>query len=802
MTNRTLSTRGIRFAVLVAVLSTLVAALPARAASSIDIEARAMVAGRYEVGGWLGLAVTLDNPGEPTQGYVTAETEIGAVRLFVEMPAGARKVVMLYVQPEAFQRRVDVSYEEPNGTVTASVDVSVLEQSDDQVAVVGDGTGTLRPQLIGTGEFTGPEPIALAPADIPERPEPLAGLSALVWAGDSASLSEAQRRALERWVSDGGQLVILGGPDWQARTAAFTDILPLDDITATDGISQAPIGAWSGEDAPALETATVSTGNLRDGSRALVSTEDGDILASMRSLGAGRVILLGSDFATQEYRGWAGSPRLWGRLLPTNGIFEQFNGGGFPIGQQVDASMSGALSTLPTLNVPPAELLLVIIVGYILLIGPISYMVLRRMDRRELAWVTAPLLIVVFSACSFGVGRTLKGGDVVINQITLVRTASEGGTASVDTYAGIFSPDRTDYDISVDADALLGRLARNDGRPLGPSDVEVEQGRPARMRNLAIGVFGFEGVRAAGVVEHQPSLSVSWRANNGDVIGTVTNTSDTTVSDVAYISGSGGERIGDLAAGESADFTIPSQNFNGSSASDQVYGFGGFDTSNEEQRLVAVRRQVIDALVGFAQFDGVGFDVGRRGPYVIGWRDDAGPMPVSVEGLVAQTYLSTVEVLSVRPSIGTGEVTVRPQNMAVDIVSTEGDANPGGPGMIILGDGSVTYSIALPLEAADLVPTRVEIVVGPDPSMVMNEPGGFGGFWPAGFTLEVRDPTTGEWTLVGDLSERSAFEIEDPATALSDTGRIEVRITGVGANPQFGQQSVFASATVTGVIDE
>jgi hypothetical protein len=322
------------------------------------------------------------------------------------------------------------------------------------------------------------------------------------------------------------------------------------------------------------------------------------------------------------------------------------------------------------------------------------------------------------------------------------------------------------------------------------------------MRNLAIGVFGFEGVRAAGVVEHQPSLSVSWRANDGDVIGTVTNTSDTTVSDVAYISGSGGERIGDLPAGESADFTIPSQNFNGSSASDQVYGFGGFDTSSEEQRLVAVRRQVIDALVGFAQFDGVGFDVGRRGPYVIGWRDDAGPMPVSVEGLVAQTYLSTVEVLSVRPSIGTGEVTVRPQNMAVDIVSTEGDANPGGPGMIILGDGSVTYSIALPLEAADLVPTSVEIVVGPDPSMVMNEPGGFGGFWPAGFTLEVRDPTTGEWTLVGDLSERSAFEIEDPATALSDTGRIEVRITGVGANPQFGQQSVFASATVTGLIDE
>lgn len=805
MTNRTLSSRGIRFAMLAAVLSSVVGALPARAASSIDIEARALVAGRYEVGGWMGLAVTLVNDGEPTEGYVTAQTEIGAVRRFVEMPAGARKVIMLYVQPEAFQRRVDVAYEEPNGTVTATVEVSVLEQSDDQVAVVGDGTGTLRPQLIGTGEFTGPEPIALAPADIPERPEPLAGLSALVWAGDSASLSEAQRRALERWVSDGGQLVILGGPDWQARTAAFAEILPLDAIAATDGVSQAPLGDWSGEDAPALETATVSTGSLRDDARALVSTDEGEILASMRPLGAGRVILIGTDLATQEYRGWAGSPRLWGRLLPTNGIFEQFSGGGFPIGQQVDAAMSGALSTLPTLEVPPAELLLVIIVGYILLIGPVSYMVLRRLDRRELAWVTAPLLIVLFSACSFGVGRTLKGGDVVINQITLVRTASEGGTASVDTYAGIFSPDRTTYDISVDADALLGRVARIDGQPLGASNVQIEQGRPARMSDLAIGVFGFEGVRAAGVVEHQPSLSVTWSANDGEVVGTVTNTSDTPVADVAYISASGGDRIGDLAPGASAEFTIPGQNFNGSSASDQVYGFGGFDANNEDQRRIAVRRQVIDALVGFASFDGGGmggFDVGRQGPFVIGWRDDAGPMPVSVDGLVAQTYLSTVEVLSVRPSLGTGQVTVRPQHMAIDIVSTEGDANPGGPGMIVLGEGSVVYSIALPLEAADLVPTSVEIVVGPDPGMVMSEPGGFGGFWPAGFTLEVRDPTTGEWTLLGDLSEQSAFQIADPSTALSDSGRIMVRITGVAANPQFGQQSVFASATVTGVIDE
>ena len=72
------------------------------------------------------------------------------------------------------------------------------------------------------------------------------------------------------------------------------------------------------------------------------------------------------------------------------------------------------------------------IVGYILLIGPISYFVLRRVDRRELAWVTAPILIVTFSACSYGIGRTLKGSDVVLNQVAVVRTSPTGAALARD----------------------------------------------------------------------------------------------------------------------------------------------------------------------------------------------------------------------------------------------------------------------------------------------------------------------------------------------------------------------------------
>jgi hypothetical protein len=448
-----------------------------------------------------------------------------------------------------------------------------------------------------------------------------------------------------------------------------------------------------------------------------------------------------------------------------------------------------------------------VIVAYILLIGPISYVVLRRMDRRELAWVTAPLLVVVFTACSFGIGNAMKGSEVIVNQISLIRSSGAGGAATIESYAGIFSPDRSTYDLTVEDDALMAKLGTTgfDGQPTTASDVVIEQGDPAHLRGLSIGVFGFEAVRADAIVEREPVLVVTWRNEGGALIGTVTNEGTLPVQDIAYVSSSGGDMIdAELAPGASAEFTVETTNFNGSSASDQVYGFGGFDGGNDAQRQILVRRQVIDALVGFGGFM-PGVELGAtasRGPFVIGWRDEPGPVPVLVDGLEAQRYTQTVEVVSVRPTLGPGEVEISPAQMSVAVLSTEGDATNGGPGTMILGDGSVTYSVALPLDAADMAVSELEILVGPDPSMVLGNQGGFGGFWPEGFTLEVRDPSSDTWTLLGDISQQSSFEIADPGTAMSRTGRIEVRITGVEQNANFGQTSVYVSAKAAGVISE
>lgn len=810
MSNATAIPRTLRVAALTAMvitaLTATLGAAPVRAGSSVEMQLRPLLGGRYEVGGWAAIAVTLVNDGEPTEGNLTAETDGGTVLRFVEMPAGSRKVVMLYVQPEAFQRRVTVRYQEPNGTLEAEAEVRAFEQAGTQIAIVGDGTGVLGAHVNAAIDESGSQPISIAPGDIPERPEPLDGISSLVWAADSSSLTESQRLSITSWVARGGQLIVVGGADWQARTAAFGDVLPLTGVTSLDGLAQASLAEWTGA-AGTPPSATVASGEPTEEARTLVTADDGTVLLSMRPVGAGRVIFIGADVASEPFRAWDGGARLWGRLLPSTLDLQEFFGG-FPVEQEAMNSMNQALGNLPSLDVPPAELLLGVIVGYILLIGPLSYVVLRRVDRREAAWITAPLLVVLFTACSYGIGNAMKGTDLVVNQIALIRSSEVGGAALVESYAGIFSPQRASYDVRVDADALVAPVPTIsfDGRPSRGDEVSVEQGNPARLRDLAVGVFGFKAVRADTVVDYEPSLTVSWRQEDDDIVGTVTNVGDSPITDVAYVSTSAGELIGDLAPGASADFEPPGPNFNGSPASDQVYGFGGFDPSADAaERAVATRRQVIDALVGYAHFmPGVDLGDTNRGPFIIGWRDGDGPVPVIVEDLTAQRYAQSVEIISVSPPLPTGEVRIPPAEMSVTI-ATEGDASSAGPGMISVGDGSATFAITLPLEAADMEVTELEIIIGPDPMMVLGDQGGFmgPGFWPPGLVAEIRDQRTGDWELLGELSQESSFEIDDPGRMVATGGRIEVRVSGDEAiDPNFGMPGVFVGAEVRGVIGE
>ena len=311
-----------------------------------------------------------------------------------------------------------------------------------------------------------------------------------MWAADSSGLTEAQQRSLERWVAAGGQLVVLGGPDWQARTAAFDALLPLEHLASSDGSSAATLASWAGAAAPdGTDPLTAAVGDLRAGAVSLVRDPAGQTLFAAITRGAGRVSFVGIDLATEPFRTWAGAPALWTRLVPDDRIIEQWGGSG-PVDDEVANAMSQALANLPSLAVPPAELLLAVIVGYILLIGPLSYLVLRRLDRRELAWVIAPILVVVFSGVSYGIGASIKGSQIIVNQIAMVRTSTDGTAAIGLDLCGHLQPDPRHVRPDACVETPCSRpCAANSFDPTSVAPVvnyATEQGDPAHLRGLAV----------------------------------------------------------------------------------------------------------------------------------------------------------------------------------------------------------------------------------------------------------------------------------------------------------------------------
>jgi hypothetical protein len=180
---------------------------------------------------------------------------------------------------------------------------------------------------------------------------------------------------------------------------------------------------------------------------------------------------------------------------------------------------------------------------------------------------------------------------------------------------------------------------------------------------------------------------------------------------------------------------------------------------------------------------------------------DASPLPVEIDGQQVQRYAQAVEVLSGSARLGPGPVTLSPSELTTEILSTAGEASQVQPGLINIANGEVTFRLGLPLEAAAaLQPSKVTIILAGDASTIFYDQENVGAFLPSGYRVAVYDVVAADWVDLGDLSERSRFDVADASRVLDPAGRILVKVTGSGIPAALGQVPVFAGARVAGVM--
>jgi hypothetical protein len=792
-------------------LAGLLAPASVAAADGLSMSARAMLQGHVRQGNWFAVAVDVENAGPTVNGEVRITGGVDSRTRFgvpVELATGSRKQLLLYAQPPTFGGTMKVQLVDGD-TVLAESKVAIALHDAGQlvVGVVAEnpakvvGEIKLLPSAAGMPSVVVP----LTPADLPERVQAWSGIDRLVWQDtDAASLTPGQLAALKGWVAAGGRLVILGGTAGADSLNAFPDeLLPYRPSTTLDIDPSAIAPVLGGT--PAGAAGLTALAGAAGAGRPLAQSGE-RVIAADRPVGNGAVTLLGFDPTTSWIAGgeeW--DTPLWRRLLPARVA------GAITLSD--DSQIVSAVNNLPSLALPPVGGLLVLLFGYIVLVGPVNYLVLKRLDRREWAWITVPALIVVFTVGSFGIGSLMRGNEIIVHEVAIVRGAPGTATAAAQSYLGVFSPTRSTYQLRVPGDALLAAPINGDIFGSGQvNTLDILQGDPSRIRDLAVGVGSLRIVRA-DASGTGPTVSADLYIEDGRLKGTLTNESPQPLREAAIVVGAAAMKLGDIDPGEKVDISmaVGVNPFNQMGLSDRILdqiNWDGSAMSEDDQRNM-VRRSVVDQL-SIDPMTGTTIGFAADSATLIAWGTDQ-VVPLEVEGQKVRHMANVMYQVPLGYRVR-GATTFRNDLIRSNVLDVGANFFSKDPWALNLGPGKATVSYRPIGFEGTLQPStvRVAMTFGGDFTMPSGkasvleeaarcEAGDEGCIVPMDGLpdIEVLDRRTGTWVQFAHMAQGKVYELAEAARWVDPaTGEVQVRFVNQRAEQMSFQFPIEITGTV------
>jgi hypothetical protein len=783
-------------------------AVPTAAAGNLTMTARVLLQGHARVGSWMAIEVKLENNGPSITGELRMDPgATGSTRfsLPVELPNASRLTYVLHAQPPAFGRSLKIDLIS-SGTSITSQTVAYLVHDAGQLVV---GVFAEKPQAV-VGELNlPPSPtgaasviVPLTPADLPYRLEGWGTLDRLIWQDvDSNSLTAEQIAALRGWISAGGRLVIVGGTAGLATLSALPDDLLPFRPTSTIDLDASKVTGLVGP-LPAGATALPALAGTPTNAHVLLASGDRAVAAEL-PYGSGTVTLVGFDPTTPWLAQSKSIDSFWRGLLPAR---SNVDGTTF----QDDTQLLTGVQQLQSLALPPTGGLLILLAAYIFIVGPINYLVLRRVDRRELAWISVPVFVIGFAAAAYGYGSLLRGSDILVNELAVVRGAPDATEGRAQDYFGVFSPTRSSFIVQVPGALLAAPIS---GDPFGNATgaLDIVQGDPAEVRDLTVGTAGLRTIRAETPAS-VPKMRATLKLSGSSLSGTFENESDEGLEQVAIVLGSSVAVLGDVPAHASVpvSLVIQSNAFDfGMPLANQIVG----DPFGNDGSTLDIERQIRYALIGQLSFDpmmGMSGSLSADQPVILAFGHRS-PIDIKVEN---QTIKRTTNVLyyvpvdvSIKGKVAFSEALVQPTVLSSDSMFFD----KGGPGMFNMGVGSVTvafrpipFSGTLTASALHLGFNSGNGSMGPDTGKVVQPLESIppscraGGASPAPDCLgsrqdflpelEIFDRSgSGTWVRLPRLNQDASYSVEHPERYVDPaSGQVLLRFVNDNPDNQIG----------------
>lgn len=434
-------------------------------APAISLAVDAGYDGLFRENEWFPLRINVSNDGSDVTGRVVVRPSRSGnafpntFSTPLEMPAGSRKTVFLYVTARSFATEVRVEFIDAEDVPLAEASAplrNVLYQDQLHVVFTQSSVGSADLTSVRSGGYNAFQANWLI-ENIPDQMAAFDAVDTMLFSDlDTGTLSTLQQAALADWVAGGGHMIVTGGTNWQATAAGLTELLPLRPTGSETIDNLDSLAELTGAEQLRGQT-VIATGRLTDDAQVLAESEDNLPLLVRRTWGLGTVDYLAVDPLAQPLREWGGIGELWFILSSTTEPQPGWARDLFDADQA-----TSAVEVLPGLNLLPDVLPLCgFLAAYVALIGPLNYVVLNRLNRREWAWVTMPVFILVFSALAWVVGFNLRGNTATLSRLAVVQSWPESDRAQVSGLVGLLSPRRSNYTLTMTDGSLLRPIGRS-----------------------------------------------------------------------------------------------------------------------------------------------------------------------------------------------------------------------------------------------------------------------------------------------------------------------------------------------------
>ncbi|MDQ7825544.1 MAG: hypothetical protein RDV48_22280 [Candidatus Eremiobacteraeota bacterium] len=333
----------------------------------------------------------------------------------------------------------------------------------------------------------------------------------------SLSFTHEQKKALCDWVLSGGMLFVSSSlSPGEFKGSSIEQLLPVKEEGTGETRALPALEAYC--KAPLTLTEPLPLCKVKNYGGTVMLTEQGAPLLVKKRFGRGIVYYFACDITRPPFTTWTGTIDFWAR------IFSDMHTSGKE-GARGDDSYP--LSNPPEIDPPSFKNLSYFLFFYILIVGPLNYMVLKKKDLMLLTFLTVTVISLVFSLSSFMYGYFTKGSETIFRIISLCEVQKNLPAAPMTSYYSLFSPGLSRYAIEMNnPQAITWEIT-----PPEDKSFTLEWKEGPELRDLTLDMWSMRRFKARQVIPVAGAIECSLNEEGDLLSGSITNGMDLTLSD-------------------------------------------------------------------------------------------------------------------------------------------------------------------------------------------------------------------------------------------------------------------------------